>query len=239
MKERFFSIIIPAHNEENYIGETIKAIKNVDYPREKLEVIIVENGSEDNTCKVIKSEIEGISMFSLISIKEKGVSKAKNTGMQHLSNDSDWVIFLDADTILLKDFLKNLNEYLEFNEKRHELAAGTTYVLPIAQSKNSELWFKFYNWGHKFTQSSFSIQIAKSSAAKKIIFDEDLSFEEDYKFLNDVKKQGKYFFFDTRSVLTSTRRFDSYGWNKLFFVWLSYVITPSFVKRKIRYKVIR
>lgn len=236
MRENFFSIVIPAHNEENYIGKTIDAIKNIDYPMDKLEVIIVENGSTDKTYETAKSKIN--SMFMLISTKEKGVSKAKNIGIENLSSKSEWVILLDADTILLKDFLRSFNDYLE-SHKDDNFSVGTTYVLPISDSKYAKMWFKFYNWGHQLTKSSFSIQIAKTSFLKNVRFDESLSFEEDYKFMNELKKYGRYFFFKTSSVLTSTRRFDKYGWFKLFLVWLSYVITPSYFKKKIQYKVVR
>lgn len=236
MKESFFSIIIPAHNEEKYIGKTIETIKNINYPKDKLEVIIVENSSTDRTCEVIKSTTS--EMFKFISIKERGVSKAKNIGIENISSSSEWVIFLDADTILLEDFLKNLNDYLE-SHKNNNLAIGTTYVLPISDSKYAKLWFKFYNWGHRFTTSSFSIQIAKNDFLKHVRFDESLTFEEDYKLLIELKKYGEYFFFNTESVLTSTRRFDKHGWFKLFFVWLSYVITPFHFKGRIQYKVVR
>ncbi|NCO28262.1 MAG: glycosyltransferase, partial [Caldiserica bacterium] len=176
--------------------------------------------------------------FKFITIKERGVSKAKNMGIDNLSNKSNWVIFLDADTILLTDFLKNLNNYFELH-KDENLSVGTTYVLPLSDLKYARIWFKFYNWGHRFTKSSFSIQIAKTPFLKNVRFDESLNFEEDYKLTNELKKYGKYFFFETLSVLTSTRRFDKYGWFKLFFIWLSYVITPSYFKRKIQYKVVR
>jgi glycosyltransferase involved in cell wall biosynthesis len=49
----FFSVVIPAHNEEGYIDKTIISLKEEDYPREKLEVILVENGSEDKTNEII------------------------------------------------------------------------------------------------------------------------------------------------------------------------------------------
>lgn len=43
-EELFFSIVLPAYNEEKYIEKTVEALKRLDYPKEKLEVIMVENG---------------------------------------------------------------------------------------------------------------------------------------------------------------------------------------------------
>ena len=54
-KNLFFSIIIPSHNEEKYITQTLEHIKALDYPKDKLEVFVIENGSSDNTYFVAKN----------------------------------------------------------------------------------------------------------------------------------------------------------------------------------------
>jgi len=45
----FFSIVIPAYNEEKYIGTTLTALKQLEYPPDRFEVIVVDNGSTDGT----------------------------------------------------------------------------------------------------------------------------------------------------------------------------------------------
>jgi glycosyltransferase involved in cell wall biosynthesis len=233
----FFSIIIPAHNEEKYVAKTLDYLMNIDYPMDKYEVIVVENGSIDGTLSVLE-KYKGIRNFLILSSKEKGVSKAKNFGIGKVSVKSDWTIFLDADTVLRKDFLKLLNSYLL--ERAHEdLVIGTTSVLPESNSKYAHAWFIFYNFAHWFIKVSFSIQIAKSNLLSKVKFDDFLSYGEDYKFLRDYQKFGKFFFFRTNDVLTSTRRFDEEGWFKLFIKWIVRGILPEKIKRKVNYEIIR
>ncbi|MBS3137439.1 glycosyltransferase, partial [Candidatus Woesearchaeota archaeon] len=48
----FVSIIIPAYNAEKYIGLVLEAISNQDYPKEKIEVILVDDNSTDKTIEI-------------------------------------------------------------------------------------------------------------------------------------------------------------------------------------------
>ena len=106
----FFSIVIPAHNEEKYIIPTLEHIRDLDYPKNKIEVVVVENGSKDNTFSIAKKfESENT---RIVSLPQSGVSHAKNEGIKMISSKSDWTVMLDADTILKKDFLNELNTYL-------------------------------------------------------------------------------------------------------------------------------
>src|SRR3989344_3850518 len=50
----FFSAIVPAYNEEKSITATLQSLVNLDYPKEKLEIIIVNDGSQDKTGEVVE-----------------------------------------------------------------------------------------------------------------------------------------------------------------------------------------
>lgn len=235
-EELFFSFVLPAYNEEKYIEKTVEALKRLDYSKEKLEVIIVENGSTDRTREVTKSIIP--KEFKFVSLKEAGVSRAKNKGISLVYPSSDWVIFLDADTILKGSLLRDLNNYLN-SFADGEFVAGTTSVLPASNPKVAKGWFEFYNFAHWLTKTSYSLQFARRDLLSKIKFDEELQFGEDTKFLKEIKKHGKFFFFKTDKVFTSTRRFDAYGYFKLLLIWISYASKPYNLKKLIRYKAVR
>src|ERR1700735_2741178 len=102
MPNLFFSFVIPAHNEENYLRDTLEHLKQLDYPADRFEVIVVENGSGDRTFELARGFESG--NFKALQ-SGKGVSRAKNAGIDHLSPQSDWAVFLDADTIIEPDFL--------------------------------------------------------------------------------------------------------------------------------------
>jgi glycosyltransferase involved in cell wall biosynthesis len=232
----FFSIIIPAHNEEKYIAETLRHIQNLDYPKDQYEAIVVENGSTENTFTVAQ-EFQGGNIH-VFSSNTKGVSAAKNLGIGKSAAHSNWTIFLDADTLLKKNFLNDLNTFLVKNQNKN-LAVGTTRVHPIPHTKRGHFWFQFYNIGHQLTKTSYSIQLIKSSLLKDIHFDETLSMGEDLELIKNGLKHGKFLYFKTDDVFTSTRRFEGFGWFKLFFSWNYVALLPKNMKKKHSYEVIR
>ena len=73
MHQRFFSIIVPAYNEERLIGKTLDCLTRIDYPEERYEIILVENGSTDATFRTAKKyESANCRIYQ----SEKGVSKS-------------------------------------------------------------------------------------------------------------------------------------------------------------------
>ena len=233
----FFSIIIPAHNEEKYIQGTLSRVRELLCPKDFFEVVVIENGSTDNTLKL--AEAFTSDNTHIFHSPEKGVPKAKNLGLEKISSKSDWVIFLDADTRLEATFLRDLNTHL----KKHasdNFIIGTTAVRPM-ENKNwyARWWFWAYNIGHRFTKTSYAIQIMKASLLGNVRFDKTLALAEDLQFIQDCLLFGKFFYFSTDTVLTSTRRFDTVGWGRQFIEWNWDALVWKFRKTKKEYPVIR
>ncbi|MCK9351431.1 MAG: glycosyltransferase [Candidatus Paceibacterota bacterium] len=236
-KPYYFSIIVPAHNEEKYIGETLECVRKLDYPKDYFEALVVENGSSDRTYELAKQFDD--KNIRTMSISLKGVSRAKNFALGVIRASSDWIIYLDADTHLKPSFLTDLSAFLRKNEKRN-FAIGTTAVEPIENKKwYALLWFHLYNWGHKNTNTSYSIQIARASLRNKARFDETITLAEDLKYIKELLPFGNFFYFDTDAVSTSTRRFDAIGWNLQFIKWNFHALMFSLFKKAPQYPVIR
>jgi glycosyltransferase involved in cell wall biosynthesis len=236
-KHLFFSIIIPAHNEENYILQTLKTLEGLEYPKDRFEVIVVENGSIDQTFALV-SEFKQNTTLPLKTIKldRNGVSYAKNVGASLASDESEWLIFLDADTHLKKDFLKELEETITKNDN---IVIIVTSLRPLNNSFKAKAWFSFYNFGRWVSESSMSIQIVRKDIFERIKFDETLTFNEDLTLIKQSKKFGKFYYMWTNNVFTSTRRFDKVGYLKQFLIWVWWNIIPSSKRRKISYPVVR
>ena len=99
-----FSVVIPAYNSSAFIEDAVNSIKKQSY--DSWELIIVENGSTDNTYELASTLSDGIRIRVFQS--EKGVSNARNKGIEE--SQGEWMVFLDADDKLLPDALKDYNE---------------------------------------------------------------------------------------------------------------------------------
>ncbi|MCK4433705.1 MAG: glycosyltransferase, partial [Methanomicrobia archaeon] len=97
------SVIIPAYNEENNIEKCLNSIKTQDYPKNKLEILIVDDGSTDNTRDVITN---GFKYVHLYKNGHNGKAFALNTGIKEAKGDI--IITMDADTVLEKTAIKEM-----------------------------------------------------------------------------------------------------------------------------------
>jgi glycosyltransferase involved in cell wall biosynthesis len=228
MNYNFFSFVIPAHNEEALIGQTLDFLKNLNYPRDKYEVIVVENGSNDRTFE--KAKDYQSDNFKIFSSNQKGVSKARNFGISKCSNNFDWAIMMDADTFIKKDFLSELNDYLN---KNNNVAYGTTTLTPDTQTFESKFWFGYRNITDRMFKILHVIHIVKRDLLALEKYDEELTIMEDVNFGRSLSKHGKYFFLKTSNVITSARRFEQKGYIKMFFINIYIGLLPKKVlKRK-------
>ncbi len=100
----FFSVIIPAHNEEDIIEETVRSLRNLDYPH--YEVIVVNDGSTDATRAILDGlVVENPGWLRVIHLKpNSGKAKALNTGITF--SKGPFLLTLDADCILDPKALK-------------------------------------------------------------------------------------------------------------------------------------
>ena len=98
------SIIIPAYNVEKYIGDCLESIINQTY--KNIEVIVINDGSKDNTFNVIKSYAEKDNRIKAIDQKNQGVSATRNNGIELAAGD--YFTFFDSDDYIPKSAIEAL-----------------------------------------------------------------------------------------------------------------------------------
>lgn len=115
MNQPLVSIIIPTFNRSHLIGETLDSIIAQSY--EKWECIIVDDGSTDDSFKVIGEYVRKDQRFSFYkrpSDKLKGPSSCRNYGLS--KSEGKYLIFLDSDDLLAETCLEKRVETIEKND---------------------------------------------------------------------------------------------------------------------------
>ena len=98
------SIIIPVFNGEKYIDRCLQSIRNSSY--QEFEIIIIDDGSSDNTLSIIKKYEAQDNRIKVISKINGGSASARNVVIQNAKGQ--YIAFIDADDYIHKDYLKIL-----------------------------------------------------------------------------------------------------------------------------------
>ena len=104
------TVIVPCYNEETTVAATVKSILNLDYPRSKLSLILVDDGSKDGTWKSLQ-KFKDHSQVKLLKKTNGGKHTAVNLALQ--SVETDLVGCLDADSFVTRDALKKIVPYFD------------------------------------------------------------------------------------------------------------------------------
>ncbi len=93
------TIMIPAHNEATVIGKTVEAMLNLEYPRDKLTIMVINDGSKDETASIVRQLASRSSQIVLFNVPQgeggKGKSRALNLGLKQVQ--SEMIAIYDAD----------------------------------------------------------------------------------------------------------------------------------------------
>jgi len=106
------TIGICARNCEAYIRETIESVKKQDFPHDLMELIFVDDGSEDRTSTIVKEQTYGFDISANIFHTDwKGIGHARNIVIENAR--TEYVLWVDGDMVLSKDFVKQSVEFMD------------------------------------------------------------------------------------------------------------------------------
>lgn len=156
-KAYFVSVIIPVYNEEESVQETIEHVMNLDYPKNKLEVIAINDGSKDRTKEIIRRLEKKYSNLKLLDKKNSGKADSINQGIKIAKGEL--VAVVDADSFPSPGSLKKLIGYFD----RKEMGAVTSFV----SVRNTESFFAkiqsleyiFMGWNRKLLDFVDSVYV--------------------------------------------------------------------------------
>jgi len=108
-----FSIIVCTYNRDKYLYDALKCIAENGFSCPEYEIVLINNNSTDNTeneCKMFHRDFPQVNFNYFVELNQ-GLSFARNRGIMEAKGD--WLVFLDDDSFVGKDYLKNLADNLE------------------------------------------------------------------------------------------------------------------------------
>ena len=213
--EPFVSIVIPTTGNVKFIRGLVESVIELDYPKDKFELILIGDKNTDLIEKhskiAIKNGINTLLIFEPVPAGQK-----RNIGSEKAKGDL--IAFTDDDTILREDWIRNAVKHLRQNEE-HVGVGGPNFTprqgLPFAKAVGrifgSKFLFSFrYTIGHakarEITHNPTCNYIIKKDIVKKIKFHPNLWPGEDVEFDIRVLKAGHKILYSPDVVVWHHRR---------------------------------
>ena len=212
-RHKFISVVIPGYNEEKYLPNCLASLKEQDYPKERFEVIVVDNNSTDKTGKIAESY--GARLVGLQT--HQGVSPARQAGSQAAKGEI--IAGTDADTIVSKNWLSTINKY--FQDPQVVAITGGAQFYSTGLINNIlagvfPLLVRLQFFFGKPGLNGFNFAIKKTIFDKIGGFDISLKSAEDVDLGIRVAKEGEVLFAPDLKAATSARRIER---SRLGFFW--------------------
>ncbi|TCO06896.1 glycosyltransferase family 2 protein [Natronoflexus pectinivorans] len=199
------SIIIPSYNSAHMVCDTIESVLNS--KEENYEIILVNDGSTDNTAEVLSPYFSN-KRLKYIEHENKGLAGARNTGI--LNAKGEYLVFLDADDLILPDKLTVQQKYLDVNPSIDIVYSNSEWFIEDNFDNTRDVSFPVYtgNVIEYLIYGNFihvnSVMVRKDAVVNAGLFDETLRELEDWDLWLRMALNGSKFGF-TPGVLSKVR----------------------------------
>ncbi len=194
------SVIIPCRNEEKFIGKCLDSIIAQDYPKNKIEVLVVDGRSTDRTREIVKKYAQKYPFIRILDNPQKIVPAALNIGIKKAKGEI--IIRMDAHNIYDKSYISKCVKYLkEYNVDNVggillTLPANNTIVaksIALALSHPFGVGNAYFRIGSKKPKFVDTVPFGcykKEVFEKIVLFNENLVRNQDIEFNLRLKKAG-------------------------------------------------
>lgn len=191
------SVVIPAFNAGQTISQTIEALERQTYPRELFEIIVVDDGSTDNTAEIIRQY-----NVKCIYQEKSGPAKARNTGWRQAR--SEFIYFTDADCIPQSTWIAELADDYSTDKIG---AVGGSYGIANSRSLVADCIYQEIIERHNKMEKYVRALGSYNLSVRRNVLEEVGGFNEEYKMAsaedNDLSykilKKGYLLFFDNNA----------------------------------------
>jgi glycosyltransferase involved in cell wall biosynthesis len=192
-RDNLISVIIPVHNGQDYLEGCIETIEAQTY--QELEIIVVNDGSTDNTAQVCERLREKYSDISVITLPDLGVAAARNKAIEQAKGA--YVTFVDADDRLRPYMLERLYDMLQLTGSdvagcRFRMWSSEEEWEAFLQEEGTQVEYWVYDSYHYLSENILQnncrcwSKLYRRKAIGNVRFREELTIGEDLLFLVDL-----------------------------------------------------
>lgn len=215
--KNLISVIVPIHNTAEYLEDCFKSLVNQTY--KKLEIIAVDNGSEDDSGKICDKYVEKYEIIKVIHQKNMGVSGARNTGIRNA--EGEYIAFLDSDDFMadtMLEYLYNGISGVDMSCCGYAKTDNTGKISDIIRHETKEQTMSgkdflkiLFGMSRKEYQGYIWNKLYRSSIINenKLLYDEDICYNEDRLFLCSYLVHAKKCFYSDKQLYMYRQRSDS------------------------------
>ena len=177
------SVIIPVYNTGKYIDKTLECLDRQSF--KDFELLLVDDGSTDNSIEVAETFLEGKDIdYKILKKENGGQSSARNHGLR--SARGEYIVFLDSDDVISDDFLERL--YDAFDEQTDFTFCAFQYVKqqcpPDDDSEKIDVFDK-EELIERFLKRTIAFVVPSMMLRKSFLLDNDLFFREEIRYSED------------------------------------------------------
>lgn len=181
-----FSIILPTFKRSEELARAAASVKAQTYS--DWELLIINDSPLDESYFTFSAAISDPRIRYFVNDRNRGVNFSRNFGLDHLSADSKWVIFLDDDDTLAPDALKNFHDLILLHPEKKWLMTNRALKngTPLTTGAIDENTYSYF-WKYLFLKN------IKGDATHCI--ETKLITQHHIRFLKYVKQAEEWFFF--------------------------------------------
>ncbi len=186
----FFSIITPVFNRADCIVKCIESVLMQKF--DNYELIIVNDGSIDNTLSLIQNSVKNASNVNLITYSDnKGVNYARNRGIEQVRGE--FILFLDSDDYLHEDALRNAYQAIQDNNSFDHYLFNVSDRLSDGSLPEKAKEYAFKDWITNRVGGDF-VHVLKPQCFDGQLFFEEYRLYESLNWLRILRKNERQLF---------------------------------------------
>ena len=192
------SIIVPVYNLEDYIAATLDSLLSIHFSS-NYEIVVINDGSTDGSESVIRDYQQKQSRIVLYSIKNQGVSNARNVGISKATGE--YITFVDGDDTVEPDFFEKAVQELDrdgydFVQGNFRIidSSNASYMQFVSEdtviSEREIMLDKLFGL-EKLIHNAVWGKVYRAEVIKNTLFDRTIKIAEDQKFVFDVIEKSQ------------------------------------------------